>query len=228
MTGLTVAVFSYNRGGYLRNCVESIRRNLPFAEVKVYDDNSTDPETVAVLHSLGLPVLRPEGSVTGRHGGLYANMNRALDEAGTGLILFLQEDMQLVRPVQPVELDQIAIILGAGRRAFVFPGFMKATSMPRYRRQMRADAAIRAYVGRADDPGRITYVDAMIADVGKLREVGWRFAGALLAANARMRQRRVGCLPTCPIWPTHSCFTARKCRFFATGRSPCRHGSRRA
>jgi hypothetical protein len=95
--------------------------------------------------------------------------------------------MQLVRPVQPVELDQIAIILGAGRRAFVFPGFMKATSMPRYRRQMRADAAIRAYVGRADDPGRITYVDAMIADVGKLREVGWRFAGSERENAAKAR-----------------------------------------
>jgi glycosyltransferase involved in cell wall biosynthesis len=174
--GITVAVFSYNRGGYLRNCVASVRRNMPFAEVRVYDDTSTDPETVAVLRALDVPVVQPGHAEAGRHGGLYANMNRALDEAQTGLILFLQEDMQVVRPVQPVELQQIGLILGAGR-AFVFPGFMKASSLPKYRRQMRADPSLRAYVGQADDPGRITYVDVMIADVARLRAVGWRFQG---------------------------------------------------
>lgn len=187
MTELSVAVFSFNRGAYLRNCVESVRRNMPFAAVKIYDDNSTDPDTVAVLQTLGLLVIRPEGSQTGRHGGLYANMNRALDEAETSLILFLQDDMQVVRPVQPTELEKIVIILEAGRRAFVFPGFMKATSLPRYRRQMRADPGIRAYVGRAEDPGRITYVDAMIADVDKLRSVGWRFAGSERENAAKAR-----------------------------------------
>ncbi len=183
---MTVAAFSYNRGAYLRNCVTSVQRNMPFAEIKIYDDASTDPETLAVLGSLGVPVIKPEGTTKGRHGGLYANMNRALDEAGTGLILFLQEDMQLVRPVQPAELLQIRLILGQNR-AFVFPGFMKATSLPRYRIQMNPDPALRAYVGRPEDPKRITYVDAMIADVAKLRQVNWRFAGSERANAAQAR-----------------------------------------
>lgn len=188
MTGITVAVFSYNRGGYLRNCVASVQRHMPFATVRIYDDNSTDPETIAVLADLGLPVLRPEAGQVGRHGGLYANMNRALDEVETGLILFLQEDMQVVRPVGPQDVQQVwRILQGAAGRAFVFPGFMKATSLPRYRRQMQADAGLRAYVGSATDPGRITYVDAMIADVAALRAAGWRFAGSERANAAQAR-----------------------------------------
>lgn len=183
---LTVAVFSYNRGGYLANCLGSVRRNMPFARIRIYDDNSTDPETLAVLEASGLPVLRPTQAGVGRHGGLYANMNRALAECDTGLILFLQEDMQIVRPVAGQELAQIGRVLGPGR-AFVFPGFMKATSVERYRRQMRPDAVLRAYVGAAADSGRITYVDAMIADVAKLRAVNWVFADTERANAAQAR-----------------------------------------
>ena len=40
-----VAIFSYNRGEYLKNCVESVRRNIPDATIRVYDDCSDDPET---------------------------------------------------------------------------------------------------------------------------------------------------------------------------------------
>ncbi len=183
---MTVAVFSYNRGGYLQNCLSSVTRNMPFAQVRIYDDSSTDPETVALLEASCLPVLRPEQVGSGRHGGLYANMNRALAECDTRLILFLQEDMQIVRPVDVQELARVSQILGAGR-AFVFPGFMKATSVERYRRQMRPDAALRAYVGTSDDPGRITYVDAMIADVAKLRAANWRFSESERANAAQAR-----------------------------------------
>jgi glycosyltransferase involved in cell wall biosynthesis len=178
MSALTIAVFSYNRGAYLRNCVASVMRNMPFADVRIYDDNSTDPETLSVLAGLGLPVLRPVQSESGRHGGLYANMSRALDEAASGMILFLQEDMQIVRPVQPEELDGIARILETPKRAFVFPGFMKSSSMSRYQRLMVADSGLRAYVARPDGADRITYVDAMIADVAKLRAAGWRFSAS--------------------------------------------------
>ncbi len=193
--GLTVAIFSFNRGAYLRNCVASVRRNMPFAEIRIYDDNSTDAETLAVLRDLGVPVVQPSGGGDGRHGGLYANMTQALDEATTELLMFLQEDMQVVRPVKSSELDQIKLVLdSADRRAFVFPGFMKASSLARYRQKMVPDQGVRAYVGRPDDPNRICYVDAMIADVAKLRAVGWCFA-ASERANATQAAAQFADMP---------------------------------
>ncbi|MBC6436165.1 glycosyltransferase [Nostoc sp. HG1] len=68
--------FPYNRGAYLENCVASLRRHLPGVRVRVWDDHSDRPETLAVLDGLGVEVIRPPRGVTGRLGGLYGNMQR--------------------------------------------------------------------------------------------------------------------------------------------------------
>ncbi|MGR3824491.1 MAG: glycosyltransferase family A protein [Salipiger marinus] len=107
---MRVFIFSYNRGAYLRNAVESVRRHMPFAQVTVMDDRSDDPDTRAVLAALPVEVLTApapgaEHAVTG---GLHGGMNRALDLAeaeGQTVVLMLQDDMMLVRDVAQADLD---------------------------------------------------------------------------------------------------------------------------
>jgi glycosyltransferase involved in cell wall biosynthesis len=191
---LTVAVFSFNRGGCLRNCLDSLSRNMPFAKVVVYDDGSTEAETLEVLAGFQGEVIRPESSDRSKHGGLYRNMQRALDRCETDLLFFLQEDMQIVRPVAEEEVQTIRRLLDARPdRAFVYPAFLKAVRMRRYRRKLSADAEQRAYVGpKRGAKGwdkRIAYYDVCIADVARLRAANWQFQDSENANVLSARER---------------------------------------
>ena len=53
MPSLEIAIFSYNRGAYLENCVTSVVRNMPGIPYLVYDDGSDDSSTLSYLHRLG-------------------------------------------------------------------------------------------------------------------------------------------------------------------------------
>jgi len=73
----------------------------PEAHVVVFDDNSPDPEVAEVIRKFDCPVRLGEGG-KGRHGGLYANMQMAYEAAlaeGYDYLLTLQDDLQLLRPV---------------------------------------------------------------------------------------------------------------------------------
>lgn len=189
MTQLTVAIFSYNRGAYLKNCVDSVRRNLLFATVVVYDDASDDPATLGVLQDMNLSVSRAHTAAKSRHGGLYPNMARALADCATPLLLFLQEDMQIVRPVTEAEVATIAAIFVANPAyGFICPNFMKSTSLATFKSRMVPHPQLRVYGGRADDPKRIAYADVMIAHVSRLRAAGWTFGPSERAAEERARQ----------------------------------------
>ena len=179
---LTVAVFSYNRGAYLQNCLASIERNMPFAKIVIYDDGSTDAATTAVLAKTRHPVYRPESADRSKHGGLYRNMQAALDSCDSDYLFFLQEDMQVTRAVSADDILSISRLFAAdSNRAFVHPLFMKASKLRRFQRHLRPDPALRAYLGpnrqAADWSNRIAYYDVCIAHIGRLRAAAWRFAG---------------------------------------------------
>jgi glycosyltransferase involved in cell wall biosynthesis len=101
---LVVAVMSYNRGRSLGNCIASVERSLPGVPVWIFDDASDDAETGSVLATLATrhqiflpPTKNPEFS---HLGGLYGNMNRALDKAraeSVKYVFFIQDDIQVVR-----------------------------------------------------------------------------------------------------------------------------------
>jgi len=198
---LTVAVFSYNRGEFLRNCVRSVQRNLPGAVIRVYDDNSDDPATKAVLADLGVSVITPESSDARRLGGLYSNMQTALMAAETPWILFLQEDMQMVRPVGEADLAAIAALFAEDqRRAFVGPVFFKAISMKRHHRQCVPQETPRCYRLRdgaspAEQAKRIAYFDVCIGHVAQLRAAGWQF-GNSERGNVQQARRLFSDMPT--------------------------------
>lgn len=188
---MDVAIFAFNRPDYLRNCVESVWRNLPDARLRVHDDASDAPGMLACLDGLGEIVVRRDATRADRHGGLYANMNAALDGAEHDLILMLQDDTQVVRPLDGDDLARIRALFAAEpSRAFVSPLFMKAGRMRRFRRELRPDPAARAYVSPPDHPRTprrcLSYFDVHIAHVPRLRAAGWRYdrgdEGALAGA----------------------------------------------
>lgn len=190
---LDVAIFAFNRPDYLRNCVESVRRNIPGARLRVYDDASDDPAQIAYLESLGLEAVRRTAADKARHGGLYANMTAALAGAEHDHILMLQDDMQVVRPLAPDDLGRIRALFAADpARAFVGPLFMKAERMRRFRRELCPDPGARAYVsppGHGQDKKRcLSYFDVHLAHVPRLRAANWVYDAAgegTIAAHAR-------------------------------------------
>jgi len=197
---LEVAVFSFNRGDYLRNCVESIQRNMPGIKVTIYDDNSTDPDTVATIRALALPVYRPDPGVDRRHGGLYDNMQAALDRAVAPVILFVQDDMQIVRPVLAADLATIADCFAADPEvAFICPFFIKATRRTRYGRLLTPSDRGRYYVPSELAKTRLAhkkmaYFDAVLINVARLYAVGWQF-GQAEGANVVEARKRFSHMP---------------------------------
>lgn len=106
-------VFSFNRGEFLENCLKSFRTCAPDIKVTVIDDNSTDPHTIDVLSRLQdeIQVIQPQNAQTEtKTGGLYGNMNAALEiahEANLKYVLFIQDDMQLVRSLRSIDFEMI-------------------------------------------------------------------------------------------------------------------------
>jgi glycosyltransferase involved in cell wall biosynthesis len=105
-----IYVFSYNRGGYLKNCLSSIEKSFEILpNIFIVDDCSDEPSTVEILNELRktypvFPSFRNDQHL--RLGALYQNMNWALSHArlqGQDYALFLQDDMQLVRTVTAAE-----------------------------------------------------------------------------------------------------------------------------
>jgi len=100
-----VFVFSYNRGIFLENCLNSIEQCLSGFKTIIIDDNSTDPDTLERLSRLSenYEIIRPNFSGKEvKTGGLYSNMNHAIEYAHSdnlSKVIFIQDDMQFVRRV---------------------------------------------------------------------------------------------------------------------------------
>lgn len=98
-----MCVFSYNRGELLANLVESVRSFYPEFEIVVFDDSSNEPYTQQILSSLQTDNIKVvssnKRSDDSKHGGLYAQMNTALNYATThsyDFAYFVQDDMQFL------------------------------------------------------------------------------------------------------------------------------------
>ena len=112
---IEVAIFSYNRHFYLKNALHSVQRNVSDVRVRIYDDGSDQSEMKKFLaENSDLVGARLKG-LDSKHGGLYTNMQSALDEAQEDYLLLMQDDTQIVRKMEREDLEAI-------NRAFeVFP-----------------------------------------------------------------------------------------------------------
>ncbi len=179
---MDICVFSFNRGEFLRNCVASIERCLPGCSLTVFDDNSDDPVTRDVLAAIAdrHTVVRPDAAdaASSKHGGLYANMQAAFERQRPGsIVCFLQDDMQVVRPVSAAEIASLrGHLVAAPDAGLLQPTFLKgcnrATDGPLTR---TAPDSPGYHVDRLASSAGAWYSDVLIASVDKLRAVNWTF-----------------------------------------------------
>jgi glycosyltransferase involved in cell wall biosynthesis len=193
---LDVAIFSYNRGAYLKNCVDSLQRNVPGVHFTVYDDGSDEPDTVAYLQSLGGHVRHMKSGGDERHGGYYNNMQAALDATQADYLLMLQDDLQVVRPFAQEELSRIhEVFEQSPTTVFISPLFMKGSKRAYFQQRYQADPALRCYRWSADpqETGKVPqkYADIALLHVARLRQSGWQFAGSE-EANGALADRLFG------------------------------------
>lgn len=129
MKKIGFCIFSFNRGRYLKNCVESIRSCLPEADITIFDDNSDDQETLNHLDDLKniCHIMTPSSHGKTKHGGLYLNMQAALEALSDyTLLCFLQDDTQVARPVGAEEIDHwIALFNDNPSIGFLHPCFIR-------------------------------------------------------------------------------------------------------
>lgn len=222
---LHFAVFSFNRAEFLTNCLLSLEQCAPHIPVTVVDDNSTDPATLAVLADirrragensllhLVQPSVQSAGLADGqsKHGGLYNNMQLALDSLpDDALMCTLQDDMQLVRPLTAADIAGIQAYFDvAPDRAFLHQAFIKASELRRS--QVDFVAADDIYTLRRDKRSAgCFYSDICIAHVARLRSAHWRFmpreslnekqACEKFAIMAYLANPFVAWLPAAPAW----------------------------
>ena len=186
---LDVAIFSYNRGAYLKNCVESLQRNMPGVRFTVYDDGSDEPGTLAYLQNLGENVRHMKSAGEDRHGGYYNNMQAALDATQADYLLMLQDDLQVVRPFAQEDLSRIHQVFEQSPiTVFISPLFMKGSKRAYFQQRYQPDAGLRCYRWSADpqESGKVPqkYADIAVLHVARLRQSGWRFAGSEEANGA--------------------------------------------
>lgn len=181
---ILIAVFSYNRPAALANCLTSIADMCPGSDVVIFDDNSTHPDVAAVFRHFGHPVVPGVGG-TGRHGGLYHNMQMAYERAiayGYDYILMIQDDQQFLRPFAGEVLDEA---LG------YFDAFENVTQVDlRFARKpvtlFELCDDVRGY--RQVDPAYRSYVDVGLFKLSRLQSFGWSFAihsGYVTAGEAK-------------------------------------------
>lgn len=178
---LAVAIFSYNRGEYLKNCVDSVRHNIPFAEITIYDDRSDDPNTVSYLAECGVRVELNDRVSSERHGNLYRNMQRAVEECRADLLLFLQEDTQVVRPLDTASVLLIASEMTGSESAFIRVSFFWGANEKGKKDLLTVDQGTRVYHVDPKSPAcglYQYYVDLSLCIPERLRQMKWKFANS--------------------------------------------------
>ncbi|GGC83334.1 glycosyltransferase family 2 protein [Marinobacter halophilus] len=180
-TRLLFCIFSFNRGRFLDHCVSTIEKSVPNADIAIFDDGSNDGYTQEVLSRLAEKhqILQPGNQSTHKLGGLYGNMQSALEfAADRSLVCFLQDDMQVVRPLAPDEIANFARTFDENPKlAFLHPCFLKGVNRSRDEATLKFDQGNRVY-HRKEDTGQSAghYFSAvLITRPSRLIGADWQF-----------------------------------------------------
>lgn len=188
---LCICIFSYNRGNYLKNCVASVESCAPGSKIVIFDDDSDDPETLFDLHEIGkkYTVIQPSHSSSHHLGGLYENMQSALDYCKEEeLLCFLQDDTQLVRAVTAEDIEVLAEAFDRNPRlGFLHPCFIKAVNL-KQGASYSYDPSLNLYFRDPTKRSAGRYFSALlITKPSRLLASGWRFAVSE-PANSQLAQ----------------------------------------
>jgi glycosyltransferase involved in cell wall biosynthesis len=192
LTTLKFIIFSYNRGQFLEHCVASIERYAPDSPIAVYDDASQDPETCRVLEGIATRHTVVSSATIGRHkhGGLYGNMQAAYEDlSDEPLVCFLQDDMQLVRPLDADARAAIARYFDVTpNAAFLSVVFAKGPPRDIDPEEFRYAPDCGAYLPTHDRRSAGTYfADVCVFRPDRLRAVNWQFAAGEPANDRQAR-----------------------------------------
>lgn len=133
-----VAVMSYNRGEYLKNCISSIEKNSFFKEIRIYDDGSNDKKTVSILSDFSkkYTVYINKKETKNELGGIHVNTNKALSHAirdGFEYIFFIHDDVQIVRKCDDHFLNECDRIFSSNNKLVqIIPVFFKGNKSKEY------------------------------------------------------------------------------------------------
>lgn len=177
---ISFCVFSFNREQFLKNCIESIQKAAPFADIWVFDDHSNDPGTQAYLRQIDeeITVIQPNLKGDSKHGGLYHNMQLALEKLqDRTLLCFLQDDTQIVRPVSLEETEQIDNLFDENPDlGFVHPCFIKGIDLYRHPvKDKPGPTDFTFYRQNTKQSAGIHYSDLFITRPDHLLRKGWSF-----------------------------------------------------
>lgn len=179
---MLIAVMSYNRGNYLKKCVEALELHLPSSEIKVYDDGSTCKLTQKVLEEIKIKhqvYIAGSDSKIGKHRGLYNNMNIALKEAierRFNYIFYIQDDIQLVRRADGEFLNECKEIFKSDSRIVqIQPVFFKGETLKEeYNKFTTINREVGYYEGNI--LGISGIADVGITRIAPLSEQNWMFS----------------------------------------------------
>ncbi|MEC8860527.1 MAG: glycosyltransferase [Pseudomonadota bacterium] len=210
---LQFLVFSFNRGDFLKNCVDSIIRCVPNSHVTIWDDNSDDALTLSILDDLATTcdIKQPAKYESGEgklHGGLYKNMQSAIETvSGNPLICTIQDDMQVVRPLLTDEVLQWHALYEKNKfNGLLHPGFIK-----RLQERITFVPKLNGYhINRQNRSAGAHYSDIFLTRKDVLLRANWHFSSneAVNEQQARekfsqmvyMKNPFVAWLPGVPAW----------------------------
>lgn len=174
-------VFSFNRGQFLKNCIDSIEYCSPDSSIIIYDDQSDDPATLEALNFLAAkhPVISSNQIPDHKHGGLYSNMQAALNSVKNDqIVCFIQDDLQLVRRLDESDHFFIAECFEKNPNlGFLSPAFIRGISVQKsdidkfyYNTEMNL-----FFWRETERSAGVYYSDIFISTSGRLRSHGWYF-----------------------------------------------------
>jgi len=201
---MRVFIFSFSRGKFLQNCLDSLEQAAPELPVTIYDDGSEDPETIAVLTKAldrGISVFRSNVSPglsqsareqMRRRGGLHRNMQAAFESCDEDYYWFMQDDTQACRILGAEILIQAAEAFSDfPQSAFLHVQFLKATHQDN---EFNLVAGRRLYVRRPRVDGYHAFTDTHVGMTKRLRDVGWEF-GDSEKSTAILAEKLFGYMP---------------------------------
>ncbi|GLQ32502.1 hypothetical protein [Litoribrevibacter albus] len=156
--------------------LSSIREFAAGYDCIVYDDGSTNPNTVTTLKNNSdlfkeLFLLSKEKKTSSR-GRLHQNIQSSYEyalEKGYKYLFFVQDDMQFVRPLNELVLNEYSQYFDADENIIqVDPRFLRRLGAIKINNELHAYSF-------EDDDDRGSYADVGILNVERLNSLNWSF-----------------------------------------------------
>lgn len=195
MKQIEIFVFSFNRGKFLKNCVESAVKYIPNAKITVVDDNSTDKETLKILNQLAqnVTVLKPKLSYDERWGSFYSNINWVIQElAINDWAILIEDDMQFIRPFLDEDKKRIkSFFQSFPKSGYLTLEFLKEEHREKDKHTIEIDRSNNMYFFNEDAlayRGTIHLCSSGILNIKLMRKKGYKFVGTRPEVRERARK----------------------------------------